>query len=145
MIYFIIRTLNAVYELIIAKKDNRQTVIRKLANFLYTTLIFPVGAVCIIDINIYKGYFRLIYFNFKCVTIQFWGIYLANRDLIFPKILDEVIPAWHNHILHTLPLVAAVADNLMTRHVYKKSFISGVIPTVIYAIAYLTWYQIFIT
>lgn len=74
------------------------------------------------------------------MTIQFWGIYLVNRDLIFPNILDEVVPSWHNHILHTLPLIAAIADNLTAPHVYNKSFLWGVLPTVLYGKGYLIWY-----
>lgn len=38
-------------------------------------------------------------FTFQLVVLTFWGIYAVDRELIFPRVLDKIIPASHNHIL----------------------------------------------
>ena len=36
---------------------------------------------------------------FQFVSATFWGIYSVDRELIFPKVYDELIPPWLNHAL----------------------------------------------
>ena len=38
-------------------------------------------------------------FFFQFVSATFWGIYSVDRELIFPKVYDELIPPWLNHAL----------------------------------------------
>ncbi|XP_073895187.1 androgen-dependent TFPI-regulating protein isoform X2 [Macaca fascicularis] len=38
------------------------------------------------------------------VFLAFWILFLYNRDLIYPKVLDTVIPAWLNHAMISPPV-----------------------------------------
>ncbi|KAK3589590.1 hypothetical protein CHS0354_043051 [Potamilus streckersoni] len=33
------------------------------------------------------------------VVITFWSIYMVDRELVFPKRLDAIIPFWLNHVM----------------------------------------------
>lgn len=50
MAYFVIRSLNEVYEIVFGLKG-QQTFASRVCDFLYTTAIFPVGAVNTINIK----------------------------------------------------------------------------------------------
>lgn len=36
------------------------------------------------------------------VSVVFWGLYLYNRELVFPAVIDKIMPSWVNHALHTV-------------------------------------------
>lgn len=41
---------------------------------------------------------------------MFWSIYIYDRELVYPKVLDNFIPAWLNHgmvskVMETLPCI----------------------------------------
>ena len=36
---------------------------------------------------------------FQFVFMTFWGIYAVDRELVFPKALDKIIPSWMNHVM----------------------------------------------
>lgn len=41
---------------------------------------------------------------------MFWSIYIYDRELVYPKVLDNFIPAWLNHgmvskVMQTLPCI----------------------------------------
>ncbi|KFV58761.1 Androgen-dependent TFPI-regulating protein, partial [Gavia stellata] len=60
------------------------------------------------------------------VSISFWTLYTYNRELVYPKSLDGVIPFWLNHAMHTAVLPFAVLEILATPHRYpakKKALI----------------------
>lgn len=38
-------------------------------------------------------------FCFQFVSISFWILYTYNRELVYPKSLDGVIPSWLNHTM----------------------------------------------
>jgi len=31
--------------------------------------------------------------------MTFWAIYAVDRELVFPKSLDGIIPVWQNHVM----------------------------------------------
>ncbi|XP_059177853.1 androgen-dependent TFPI-regulating protein-like, partial [Physella acuta] len=33
------------------------------------------------------------------VVLLFWGLYSIDRELVYPKALDDIIPSWLNHLL----------------------------------------------
>lgn len=68
---------------------------------------------------------------------KFWGLYAVDRDLIYSKKHEQVIPPLQNHLLHTLPIFTALFDNYFNRHVYNKSFIRGCIPSFLYGSYYI--------
>jgi len=42
--------------------------------------------------------FRFVFW-FQFVAISFWTLYTYNRELVYPKSLDGVIPLWLNHAM----------------------------------------------
>jgi hypothetical protein len=114
MIYFGLGMLNATLVLLGVK----QNPLSRFLNFVYTSAIFPMGQV---------------------VGLCFWGIYLVDRNLIFPAFLDKIILPWHNHVMHTLPMLSPVGDNFFTEHKYEKSFVRGFAPLLALSIGYIIW------
>ncbi|OWK53694.1 Androgen-dependent TFPI-regulating protein [Lonchura striata] len=60
------------------------------------------------------------------VCISFWTLYTYNRELVYPKSLDGVIPLWLNHAMHTAVLPFALLEILALPHRYpakKKGLI----------------------
>ncbi len=70
---------------------------------------------------------------------MFWGIYAIDRDLIYPKINEKVIPSYQNHLVHTLPLFSALLDSFLTEHKYNKSYWKGISGTALFLSIYLGW------
>ncbi|KAM6367797.1 androgen-induced gene 1 protein isoform 3-T3 [Alca torda] len=44
------------------------------------------------------------------VVTMFWSIYIYDRELVYPKLLDNFIPAWLNHGMVMGPQEAAPCD-----------------------------------
>ncbi|CAH0599792.1 unnamed protein product [Chrysodeixis includens] len=40
----------------------------------------------------------------------FWGLYAYDRDLIFPKFLDSIIPPISNHVIHTMIVLVVLFE-----------------------------------
>ncbi len=69
---------------------------------------------------------------------NFWSNYYVDRNLVYPLILDSIIPAWHNHVMHTLPLVL-IFENYLTRHTFPSSLLKGALPSILCSTAYVFW------
>ena len=117
-LFFTLAMLNALMDCLSKKASAEPSGLKKLVDWTYSRIAFPMGTF---------------------VSITFWGIYFVDRELIFPKKLDMVFASWHNHIMHTLPLVALLIDNLLTYHKYSRSFIKGASTTIFIAAAYCIW------
>ncbi|NXT20107.1 ADTRP protein, partial [Syrrhaptes paradoxus] len=72
------------------------------------------------------------------VSISFWTLHTYNRELVYPKSLDGVIPCWLNHAMHTAVLPFAVLEIFATPHRYpaKKK---GLILLGFAAFLYISW------
>uniref|UniRef100_A0A672U6R7 Androgen dependent TFPI regulating protein n=1 Tax=Strigops habroptila TaxID=2489341 RepID=A0A672U6R7_STRHB len=72
------------------------------------------------------------------VSISFWTLYSYNRELVYPKSLDGVIPLWLNHAMHTAILPFAVLEILALPHCYpaKKK---GLIFLGLVSFLYISW------
>ncbi|XP_001951281.1 androgen-dependent TFPI-regulating protein-like isoform X1 [Acyrthosiphon pisum] len=55
---------------------------------------------------------------FVCVT--FWAMYAYDREVIYPKIVDNYIPYWQNHGMHTIILPLLLAELFTTRHKFPS-------------------------
>ncbi|CAN8017522.1 unnamed protein product, partial [Ixodes persulcatus] len=51
------------------------------------------------------------------VSTFFWGLYIFDRELIFPKQLELYYPAWLNHLSHTAIIVFALIELSLYYHV----------------------------
>ncbi|XP_050520471.1 androgen-dependent TFPI-regulating protein-like isoform X3 [Daktulosphaira vitifoliae] len=56
------------------------------------------------------------------ISISFWILFAINREYLYPRIIDEVIPFWHNHGMHTFILPIALVELFTTKH----SFLSPI-------------------
>jgi hypothetical protein len=66
---------------------------------------------------------------------MFWGLYMIDRELVFPRAMDDVLPPWTSHSTHTVVIVALVVEMRMTRHSYCKRSV-GLTTLGLYLTAY---------
>ncbi|KAG5897774.1 hypothetical protein JTB14_019992 [Gonioctena quinquepunctata] len=76
----------------------------------------------------YKGYiFISCLFPFAVfVSTMFWGVFIIDRELVFPTVVDEYIPMWMNHCLHTNILIFAFIELFISNQLLptvKSAFI----------------------
>ncbi|XP_014446483.1 androgen-dependent TFPI-regulating protein isoform X2 [Tupaia chinensis] len=96
-IFFGVACLDDVLKIIKGKKDIK--FLTAFRDLLFTTLAFPISTF---------------------VFSAFWGLFLYNRDLIYPKILDGILPMWANHAMHTLIFPLSLAEVFLTPHRYPS-------------------------
>ncbi|XP_055508339.1 androgen dependent TFPI regulating protein 1 [Leucoraja erinacea] len=88
-----------------------------LQDWFFTALAFPVG-----------------FF----VVVSFWLIYAYDRELVYPKILDQIIPTWLNHAMHTLVLVLLMVELTIVPHQCSNRK-GGIAVLVTFCSCYLLW------
>lgn len=71
------------------------------------------------------------------VTVYYWGLYHYNRDLLYPKNIDQ-IPLLVDILLHFLPAVALWMELLTTIKLHRVSKKHIYIIT-LFAISYMFW------
>ncbi|XP_024085610.1 androgen-dependent TFPI-regulating protein-like [Cimex lectularius] len=54
------------------------------------------------------------------VSIVFWVLFTIDRELVFPKVLDMVIPVWVNHSIHTFNSLIAIVDMALVNHKFSS-------------------------
>ncbi|XP_074607801.1 androgen-induced gene 1 protein-like [Acropora palmata] len=113
LVYFTIAIIGDVLTLI----KGKDSWLIKLRDILFASLAFPI---CVF------------------VTATFWGIYLVDRDLIFPKGMDKLIPPWLNHLLHTWCAVAIIMEGAFVKHRYPRNHV-GLGLLLSFCLAYLLW------
>ncbi|KFQ34135.1 Androgen-dependent TFPI-regulating protein [Merops nubicus] len=72
------------------------------------------------------------------VSISFWTLYTYNRELVYPKSLDGIIPLWLNHAMHTAVLPFAVLEILAMPHRYPAKR-KGLVLLGLVAFLYISW------
>lgn len=75
------------YELHVAFISNDKylnQLIPKIKSYLLFSIIFPCATF---------------------VSFTFWSLYNIDADLVFPKQLQLLLPAWYNHCIHTNILI----------------------------------------
>lgn len=97
-----------------------QRSVRKARQYLFSTLVFPSSLL---------------------VMTIFWSIWHIDRELIFPKVIDEFYPNWLNHTLHTSILIPLVAEVFFQSGNYIGiSRIPAILVLTIYGTLYQTLY-----
>ncbi|KAL1464337.1 hypothetical protein WDU94_003993 [Cyamophila willieti] len=64
------------------------------------------------------------------VSIFFWSVFLYNRELVFPKVLDNVMAPWLNHAIHSMIVVNLLIEINLVRHNLPKTSHSLLLLTV---------------
>ncbi|ELK09663.1 Androgen-induced protein 1 [Pteropus alecto] len=72
------------------------------------------------------------------VVAVFWIIYAYDREMIYPKLLDNFIPGWLNHGMHTMVLPFILIEMRTSHHAYPSRS-SGLAATCIFSVAYILW------
>ena len=72
------------------------------------------------------------------VGIIFWSIWAVDRELIFPKILDNYFPAILNHCMHTTVIPLQLGQLYLVKHNFPSRS-KGFTITGILCLGYLIW------
>ncbi|GFO04356.1 Androgen-induced protein 1 [Plakobranchus ocellatus] len=91
--------------------------LQRWRDFMHASIAFPLG---------------------MFVVFTFWALYALDRELVFPKSLDALIPAWLNHSLHTAVFPFLIIDKILVHHKYP-SRLTGSVITCSLALTYLMW------
>uniref|UniRef100_T1DNX3 Androgen-induced 1 protein-like protein n=1 Tax=Crotalus horridus TaxID=35024 RepID=T1DNX3_CROHD len=121
-IFFGICVLTDLSSLLTKGNDNQEQErqLRKLISlrdWMMAVLAFPVGVF---------------------VVLMFWSIYIYDRELVYPKLLDNFIPTWLNHGMHTTVLPFILIEMRTTHHEYP-SRIYGLIAMCTFSVCYILW------
>ncbi|KAM7097824.1 androgen-dependent TFPI-regulating protein isoform 1-T1 [Molossus nigricans] len=77
------------------KKDIK--FITAFRDLLFTALAFPISTF---------------------VFLLFWILFFYNRELVYPKLIDDVFPHWLNHAMHTFILPPVLVEFILRPHRY---------------------------
>ncbi|XP_037085585.1 androgen-induced gene 1 protein-like [Pollicipes pollicipes] len=77
--------------------------LQRVRDVFFTSIAFPIGLL---------------------VSVMFWGLFVVDRELVFPAILDPHYPWLLNHGVHTMPLVLGVLELMTERHNYAANRLS---------------------
>nr|XP_032808881.1 androgen-induced gene 1 protein-like [Petromyzon marinus] len=117
LVYFGICVLVDILALIQGKGGNALQTLTQLRDKVFATLAFPLAVF---------------------VMTSFWTIYAVDRELVYPKQLDGIIPPWQNHAMHTTIVPIALAEMYATRHVYPSKK-AGIAILAAFSISYVSW------
>ncbi|KAF2974458.1 hypothetical protein EK904_010018 [Melospiza melodia maxima] len=94
-----------------------------LRDWMMAVLAFPVG---VVRIPLLPSWKKKILFPIVLVSVtvlslgfvvtMFWSIYIYDRELVYPKLLDNFIPAWLNH-----GMVLEIGESMRASSVNTKS------------------------
>ncbi|KAM9703479.1 androgen-induced gene 1 protein isoform 1-T1 [Menidia menidia] len=72
------------------------------------------------------------------VVFTFWSLYLYDRELVYPKLLDNFIPQWLNHGMHTTVLPFIIIEMRTTHHRYPRRA-WGLAAVCCFGVGYILW------
>ncbi|XP_004694798.2 PREDICTED: androgen-dependent TFPI-regulating protein [Condylura cristata] len=96
-IFYGVACLEDVLKRIKGKKDIK--FLTTMRDLLFTTLAFPISTF---------------------VFLSFWTLFLYNRELVYPKTLDDLFPVWLNHAMHTSIVLPSLVEIILRPHCYPK-------------------------
>ncbi|CAH1101820.1 unnamed protein product [Psylliodes chrysocephalus] len=92
------------------------------------------------------GKTRAFLFNallFPCtvlVIVTFWSIWHVDRELIFPKEIDEYFPSWLNHVLHSFIGIPILLELLLPKKDHFIAFKPAAVTLLLYCGIYQSLY-----
>nr|XP_045380688.1 androgen-induced gene 1 protein isoform X1 [Camelus bactrianus] len=75
------------------------------------------------------------------VVAVFWIIYAYDREMIYPKLLDNFIPGWLNHGMHTTVLPFILIEMRTSHHAYPSRS-SGLAAICTFSVGYILWWGV---
>lgn len=118
-VFFLICMLNDWYGTN-AVNPKKPPFIRKLKDYMYATLSFPLA---------------------MFVGVTFWSLMLVDRELVLPKALDPYFPWWLNHLMHTMIMVSAIIELVLAPRQYPKRS-RGLGGLIAFMLVYLVWMHV---
>lgn len=111
--------VDAVHSAVSVKQSRSGTPLNlsRARDFYFTVLAFPVGTF---------------------VFVSFWTLYTYDRELVYPKLLDEIIPIWLNHAMHTVIMPMLLLQMFLQNHRYP-SRTAGIFSLAVFVALYLSW------
>ncbi|XP_040821464.1 androgen-induced gene 1 protein isoform X5 [Ochotona curzoniae] len=86
----------------------------------------------------YGGSWKFLTFIDLFVVAVFWIIYAYDREMIYPKLLDNFIPGWLNHGMHTTVLPFILIEMRTSHHQYPSRR-SGLAAICTFSVGYILW------
>uniref|UniRef100_A0AAR2IMZ9 Androgen-dependent TFPI-regulating protein n=1 Tax=Pygocentrus nattereri TaxID=42514 RepID=A0AAR2IMZ9_PYGNA len=59
--------------------------------------------------------------HMSLLVLLFWGIFIYDRQIIYPTSLDGFFLPWANHAMHTLVLPILLGEVMLEQHIYPKT------------------------
>lgn len=75
------------------------------------------------------------------VGSTFWALYAVDRELVFPKALDEYFPSWLNHVMHT-NIMILISIELFTSFRKYPTRKLGMSILAVFMASYLVWIHV---
>ncbi|XP_065142496.1 androgen dependent TFPI regulating protein 1 isoform X2 [Paramisgurnus dabryanus] len=119
-IFFGLAAAVDVIHMVLPVKQTRSGAPRILAearDFYFTALSFPICTF---------------------VFASFWTLYIYNREMVYPKFLDDIIPVWLNHALHTVIMPLLLVQMFLQNNKYP-SRLKGIVFLALFVVLYLLW------
>ncbi|XP_052236869.1 androgen-induced gene 1 protein-like isoform X2 [Dreissena polymorpha] len=117
--YFGLSLLNDLTGSYVKPSDNggRKSKLQSFLDVVLASLAYPIGVF---------------------VVMTFWAIYAVDRELVYPKVLDALIPQWLNHAMHTTVLPFLLIEQYVVFHDYPARS-KGISILLAFGFAYLCW------
>ncbi|KAM9444636.1 androgen dependent TFPI regulating protein 1 isoform 1-T1 [Clarias gariepinus] len=116
-VFFGLCVLNDLIRAAFPGKSSISAFLVSAQDFLFTVLAFPIGTF---------------------VFTSFWSIYSYDRELVFPKVLDDIIPTWLNHAMHTVILPLLLVQMFLQHHKHPSRS-TGILTLALFVALYLAW------
>lgn len=71
-------------------------------------------------------------------SLMYWSLCSIDRELAFPKALDEFFPRWLDIVLHTNVSIFIIIEMIMVHHQYPRR-LSAVRGLTLFITGYLFW------
>ncbi|MBN3282857.1 AIG1 protein, partial [Polyodon spathula] len=76
--------------------------------------------------------------GWQFVVLSFWLLYVYDRELVYPKLLDDIIPQWLNHAMHTVILPLLLVELCIIPHRFPSRR-KGIVGLTLFTGLYLAW------
>ncbi|XP_061487109.1 androgen-induced gene 1 protein-like [Rhineura floridana] len=100
-----------------SKEKKVSSVVVPFRDFIFSAYVFPVGLF---------------------VAVAFWGLYAYDRELVYPRELDDINPSWLNHTMHTTILPLLFIELVICTHKYPRRW-KGIWGLCIFSVIYVSW------
>ncbi|KAG8429738.1 hypothetical protein GDO86_019345 [Hymenochirus boettgeri] len=116
-VFFGICVLTDLSHLLLSSNKRIVLFLQQLRDLTFSSLAFPIGLF---------------------VVTSFWSIYAFDRELVYPKVLDSIIPQWLNHSMHTVVLPLLLLEVFASSHHYPSRK-RGLFALIFFCLLYMSW------